>query len=326
MAEAPAGPQQRGVAAEPRHRSVAAEPRHRSVVLSGLLTLLLMLLVAAAVGGDQGWGFSVAALAVSGLAIGGLYLALPVGPLFGLGTATGLAVYMCLYVVIGRSAFPGVVGWALPLGFLLPVACFVAACWVRRRRLARLAAEGLNDADLAHLPRFARWLLVCAAVAVVVMGLPLNRLGAGGQTVVLLLAQGLIGAISAWFVRDVVRLLVDIAAILSLVSARLRFLAVPIATYITLFSLVAVGFGCLYRIADGLSRQPLFEKGGALARLDFSEALHFSVVTLSTVGYGDILPRDDGIRLLAATQMLTGQLLLLFGFAEIMRSRFRGEG
>jgi len=44
-------------------------------------------------------------------------------------------------------------------------------------------------------------------------------------------------------------------------------------------------------------------------------------VTLATVGYGDILPVDDGVRILAAIEMLVGQLLLLFGFSEIMRSR-----
>lgn len=158
------------------------------------------------------------------------------------------------------------------------------------------------------------------------MSAPFNRADPIGQTLLLLLAQGLIGAISALFVRDVVRLLVDIAAILTLVAARLRLLAVPIATYVTLFCLVTMIFACLYRIADALSAQPLFEKLGQLTRIDFSEALHFSVVTLSTVGYGDILPRDDGIRVLAAMQMLTGQLLLLFGFAEIMRSRMRSEG
>jgi len=43
------------------------------------------------------------------------------------------------------------------------------------------------------------------------------------------------------------------------------------------------------------------------------------------VGHGDILSRDDGIRILAAMQMLTRQLLLLFGFVEIMRGRSRGE-
>ncbi|HZF75383.1 MAG TPA: potassium channel family protein [Acetobacteraceae bacterium] len=49
-----------------------------------------------------------------------------------------------------------------------------------------------------------------------------------------------------------------------------------------------------------------------------------SVVTFSTVGYGDIRPYDDGIRVLASIQVITGQLLLLFGFAEIMRARKSG--
>ena len=56
-------------------------------------------------------------------------------------------------------------------------------------------------------------------------------------------------------------------------------------------------------------------------RLGFRDALHFSIVTVSTVGYGDIWPEDDGVRLLAAVEVLSGQLLLLFGFYEITRSR-----
>jgi len=55
--------------------------------------------------------------------------------------------------------------------------------------------------------------------------------------------------------------------------------------------------------------------------LSYSDALYFSVTTLSTVGYGDIRPFDDGVRVLASLQVVAGQLLLLFGFAEIMRSR-----
>jgi ribosomal protein L39E len=39
------------------------------------------------------------------------------------------------------------------------------------------------------------------------------------------------------------------------------------------------------------------------------------------VGFGDLTPHDDGIRLLTGVQVLAGQILLLFGFAEIMRSR-----
>lgn len=297
----------------------------RTAYGSGAVTLALMLLVAAAAG-DDGWVFSVAALVVAGLAMGGLYLVFPHGPLFGLGVANGLAVYMCLYVVIGRSAFPHVLDWALPLGFLMPVAAFVGTCWLRRRELLALASEGLDDADITHLPRFLRWLALCGVVGVLSLASPFNRESPQIQTIVLLAAMGVISTISVIAVRDVVRLLVDIAAILTLVAARIRFLAVPMATYVSLFALIAVAFGCFYRIADALSQGPLFQKIGTMGRLDFSEALHFSVVTLATVGYGDILPVDDGIRILAAIQMLIGQLLLLFGFSEIMRSRARKAG
>lgn len=300
--------------------------RHRRTAYrSGAMTLGLMLLVAAAVG-DQGWLFSVAALAVSALAMGGLYLLFPYGPLFGLGVANGLAVYMCLYVVIGRSAFPEAFNWLLPVGFLMPVGSFVAACWLRRRELAALASEGLDEAEIAHLPRFLRWLALCGVIGVLVLATPINRLPALEQSVALVMAMAVIAAISVIAVRDVIRLMVDIAAILTLVTKRLQFLAVPMATYVSLFALLAVAFGCFYRIADALSQQPLFQKLGQMGRLDFSEALHFSVVTLATVGYGDILPIDDGIRILAAIEMLTGQLLLLFGFSEIMRSRGRPLG
>jgi hypothetical protein len=50
-----------------------------------------MVLVAAALG-DQGWAFSFAAVGVTSLAVGVLYLLFPQGPLFGLGVATSLAV------------------------------------------------------------------------------------------------------------------------------------------------------------------------------------------------------------------------------------------
>ena len=47
--------------------------------------------------------------------------------------------------------------------------------------------------------------------------------------------------------------------------------------------------------------------------------MHRPVATVSTVGYGDIRPVGDGVRVLASLEVLLGQLLLLFGLAEIMR-------
>jgi hypothetical protein len=295
----------------------------RQVLLGTALTLGLTLLVAGGVA-DQGWGFPLAALVVAGLAMGGLHLLFPHGPLFALGMANGLAVYICLYVVLGRAAFPLALDWARPLGFLLPVASFVGACWLRRQELARLAL-GLVPPDLEHLPRFARWLLFTGAVGVVSLATPINRLPELEQTAALMMAMAVIAVISASAVTDVVRLLVDIAAILQQVTSRLAHLVVPMATYVSIFALIAVAFGCFYRIADGASKIPLFVMLGQPGRLDFSDALHFSITTLTTVGYGDIQPVDDGVRLLAAIQMVLGQLLLLFGFAEIMRSGRQDE-
>jgi hypothetical protein len=283
------------------------------------LTLAFMLVVAGGVA-DQGWEFAAFALLVAGLALGGLHLIFPHGLIFALGAANGLAVYVCVFVVIGQAAFPNVAPWSRSVAFLLPVLSFVLACWLRRNELA-----GIADAEAHKGPSvdFLRWLGACAAIGILSLATPINRFGPELQTMALLIAMSAIGAIGAAAVAEVVRLLVDVATIMRQVGQRLRHLAVPIASYVSLFALLAVAFGCFYRIADGLSRTPVFMLVGVPSRISFSDAMHFSVVTLSTVGYGDIQPFDDGIRLLAAIQMILGQLLLLFGFAEIMRGRAR---
>jgi len=59
--------------------------------------------------------------------------------------------------------------------------------------------------------------------------------------------------------------------------------------------------------------------------LRFTDALYFSVITLSTIGYGDIVPVAPMARVLASIQSVAGMLLLLFGFSEIMRVGVRGD-
>lgn len=290
--------------------------RHRPL-LGIAVTVGFMLVVAGGVA-DQGWEFAASSLVIAGLALGGLHLIFPHGLFFALGVANGLAVYVCVFVVMGQAAFPDVAPWSRSVAFLLPVLAFVAACWVRRVELVRIAEA---EAQLQPSADVARWLGASTLVGIVALSSPINRAGEAVQTVALLVAMAGIGAIGVAFVAEVVRLLVDIATIMRQVGRSLRHLAVPIATYVSLFALLAVAFGCFYRISDGLSRAPIFMLVGQPSRISFSDAMHFSVVTLSTVGYGDIQPHDDGIRLLAAIQMVLGQLLLLFGFAEIMRGR-----
>jgi hypothetical protein len=162
---------------------------------------------------------------------------------------------------------------------------------------------------------------VVTAVGVVCFALPINRLSPGWQAAALLTAMVTVAATVALAARDVLRLLVDVTLIIDEIAGRLRHVAVPATAFLLLYVLLVVTFASAYRIADGLSRHPLFAEGDHPAWLTYSAALHFSVATLSTVGYGDIRPQDDGVRVLASVQVVAGQLLLLFGVAEILRSR-----
>ena len=280
--------------------------------------VVLMLLVAGAIA-DRGGPLPLTVPGVSALAMGVLYLAFPHGPQFSLGAATGLAMYACVYVVIGRAAFPDAPDWAQAAGHALPISVFVVVCLVQRDRLRRYAQQGARTADLMHLGDFTRWLAAAAFVGAVSLSAPVNRLDPTGQGVALVVAMAVIGLISVRAVDDVVRLLVDMAVIFGTMTRRAQHLVVPMAAYTSLWALLAVVFACLYRISDGVSREFLFHGADGPMHIGFADALHFSVVTLTTVGYGDINPRDDGIRLLASIQMLLGQLLLLFGFIEVMR-------
>jgi len=286
---------------------------------AALATLGFGLLVAGGLA-DQGSMLPMLVIGTAALAIGFFYLLFPQGMHFAFGASAGLAVYACLFVVIGRAAFPQAPAWAHALAFLMPVFAFLGGVWVRRDSLRR-AAEAEAPFDHGHLPRMARWLIPVWVVGGFSLSLPLNRLVPFDQGLALLAAMGAIAAIVVVSVRPVVLLLSDLTLITEELSARLRRIAVPVMAFLTLYSLLVISFACFYRIADGLSRLPLFHSQGGPIKLSFQDALYFSLVTQATVGFGDLTPHDDGIRLLTGVQVLAGQILLLFGFAEIMRSR-----
>src|SRR6185369_4679053 len=56
----------------------------------------------------------------------------------------------------------------------------------------------------------------------------------------------------------------------------------------------------------------------ALRGLSFSESIYFSINTISTVGYGDIIPYSNLARLLSSLEVFCGIMLLLFGVSELL--------
>jgi hypothetical protein len=259
-------------------------------------------------------------IGVAALGLGTLYLLFPHGLHFAFGTRAGLAIYACLFAVMGRAGFPEAPPTARAVSFLLPIVAFLGAVW-RRRRSLRLVAEADRPFDLGHLPRMARWLVPVGAVGALALSLPVNRLVADDQGLALLGAMAVIAAVVATSVGGVVRLLTDMALLTEELASRASRMLVPVVAFLAMYAVLVVVFACLYRIAQGLSVAPLFAGPQGPVPLHFPDALYFSLVTQATVGYGDITPHDDGIRLLASIQVVAGQVLLLFGFAEIMRTR-----
>src|SRR6476620_8107114 len=99
-----------------------------------------------------------------------------------------------------------------------------------------------------------------------------------------------------------------------LASRKLRgrgtFIAAPLAMAAVIgawASLAAIGWALLYlpHLTDGI-----VYGGGVSVRADFSEALYISMVTLSTVGFGDIVATESLLRLVVALEAVTGFGLL----------------
>ncbi|ASJ03493.1 voltage-gated potassium channel [Thermococcus profundus] len=61
---------------------------------------------------------------------------------------------------------------------------------------------------------------------------------------------------------------------------------------------------------------------GALGNSSFAESLYFSLVTFTTVGYGDIVPKES-YRLLAASEAFVGAFLMAFFVVVISRKLIR---
>ena len=135
-----------------------------------------------------------------------------------------------------------------------------------------------------------------------------------------------IGAMVALLSANIAVFLLDSALLFEQLFRRLGRLVTAAFAFLTFYSLLVIAFGAIYRLLDVVATKPQFAVGGVARDLAFSEALYFSLVTLATLGYGDVVPVAAAARILVAIQTVVGLLLLLFGFAEIQRAlRERGD-
>ncbi len=280
-------------------------------------TVLLVGLVAGASGADRVQ--MIASVGTCAIGFGFFYLAFPGGAHFGMTVANFLAIYACMFEFFRDANFPHAPRPLMVAGLAMPVVGFMVSCLTRRRRVyALIRARQVRELD--HLPRLTRWLLGTFAVGAASFALPGFALSPADQGLMLLAAMGMITLFVMLAVRDVVLVMVDVAMVFEGVAARLDRLVMPMMAFLTSYALIVVVFGCLYRIADLTTPSPQFSLHGTAARITFVDGLYYSVATITTLGFGDIAPVSNLVRVLTAVEVVSGVMMLLFGFSEIMRT------
>jgi len=255
----------------------------------------------------------------SALGFGFFYLAFPGGAHFGVVTANLLAIYACMFEFFRQANFPDSSRFAVLASLAMPVGAFLVACLARRHRITRLI-HARRRRELSDLPKVSRWFLLTLVVGAASFAVPQTGATPTEQTLYLLIAMTLIAAVVVLSIQDVVLVMVDIATVFELVAGRLDRLLMPMMAFLSFYALLVIVFACLYRIADMTTVDPQFVVGGLARRITFVEALYFSVVTMATVGYGDISPVSMLVRALSGIEILAGLMMLLFGFSEVMRN------
>jgi voltage-gated potassium channel len=256
-------------------------------------------------------------VAVAG-AVSAFYALFPTSRLFSFALANALGVYTCIFVFFRSTNFHSAGSWHVSGAYVLPILAFLAGSWWRRADVRRLLG-----ADRPRVVRDFRhifgWLVPVFAVGAVTFLLPDYTDEPDAHNFALVAAMAVIGAIVFAVSRNVCTFLLDTGLLFEAFFEDVARLFVPAFAFFTFYSLVVIIFASLYRVIDLYTGVDHFQVGGVVRDISFPESLYFSIVTLSTVGYGDIVPMTDAIRLIVAVEVVIGVMLLLFGFSEIFR-------
>lgn len=276
---------------------------------AGFTTVLLVLVgIAAGDVADRFW--LVVVVAVAGC-VSYLYLVFPGSHFFVLALANALAVYACVFTLFVDAHFRLLPPWEVGVGFALPILAFMAGAGLRRKSVRTLIASQpvLHE---RHLLSALGWLLPLVAIGVGVMTTREHG------PLVLLVAQGLIAAVVLAGSRSIAAMLIATGITFEAFTRRVVGLVLPAFAFLTLYSLLVIVFASAYRLVAMLSDAPPFTINGQPQSPSFGDALYFSMITLASVGYGDIVPTGSVARLLVLIEVVSGVLLLLFGLNEIV--------
>jgi voltage-gated potassium channel len=241
----------------------------------------------------------------------------PAGRLFPIAFASLIAVYAAIFSLFVEEIFRGIDAAFLVVGFCLPIVFFVVGCWLRRDQVRAVVAHPAIRSE-RRVMRAAVWLVPVFFVGAAVILLSRTVGALANMDMVFLGAMSIIGLIVLTVSREVAIFLVDAGLLFEEFFARVSRLVIPAFAFFTFYSLIVILFASAYRLISAYTSEAQFNVGGALRGLSFSESIYFSINTMSTVGYGDIIPYSNLARLLSSLEVFCGIMLLLFGVSELL--------
>lgn len=246
-----------------------------------------------------------------------MYLLFPGSGFFCIALANFLAVYTCLFVFFVEINFEPDGRWPPIIAYMLPIFAFNVGAFLRRRDIRAIVTEE-RVREKRHPERPFRWLVPVLAIGILSFFLPALDLSADWQNGLLVASMAAIAGIVLVVSRTVAIFLIDVGLMFEEFFRRMAAMILPAVGFFTMYSINIVVFACIYRIIDRYAAVHNFTISGVGRDITFTESLYFSIITLSTVGYGEIVPSSDVVRVIVAVQIVLGVLLLLFGFYEIM--------
>jgi ion channel len=181
---------------------------------------------------------------------------------------------------------------------------------------------GLEGADRLYVDVVLSLLLV-AGVAAASPDRKTRRFMAGVTLIALVLRWGAWmpgGApLAAW--RELTTLVTELlfsVAILRRVLGAGRVSAHRVRGAIVVYLLLGMSWATAYHLVEYLHPGSFVTQPASSTSLTFNEAVYFSFVTLTTVGFGDITPAHRAARVLAMGEALTGQLYLAVLLARLV--------
>jgi len=240
---------------------------------------------------------------------------LPSAPFVTTTLAVGIPVYMCLYALIAIEAFEGNSPFLAYIGCLLPLISFTWAVWRNRVELNHQLVHRRVEARL--LARGIVWVLLAGSMISIAGEIALEGKEATVHAVSLLAGMAAVAVGVMLVIGDLVVLLAVTGHLFKKFIGRMVKRAVPVFSFLLVYIFLTMIFGALYSLLDELSGRPHFALNGTQQPLDLADAIYFSIVTISTIGYGDIVATTSAARTLAALEIIAGVVLFLFAFAEI---------